>query len=62
MTAKGRTNSTSPRSGVAVLHRPGLRANSVKIVPAFLLPPVIVTKANAAAADANDPVLSLLTT
>ena len=35
--------------------------NGVKIVPAFLLPPVIVTKANAAAAYANDPVLSLLT-
>ena len=36
--------------------------NGVKIVPAFLLAPVIVTKANAAAAYANDPVLSLLTT
>ena len=35
--------------------------NGVKVVPAFLLPPVIVTKANAAAAYANDPVLSLLT-
>src|SRR5450631_130340 len=35
--------------------------NGAKIVPAFLLPPVIVTKANAAAAYANDPVLSLLT-
>jgi putative multiple sugar transport system substrate-binding protein len=35
--------------------------NGVKIVPAFLLAPVIVTKANAAAAYANDPVLSLLT-
>ena len=35
--------------------------NGVKIIPAFLLPPVIVTKANAAAAYANDPVLSLLT-
>lgn len=33
----------------------------VKIVPAFLLPPVVVTKANASAAYANDPVLSLLT-
>jgi putative multiple sugar transport system substrate-binding protein len=35
--------------------------NGVKVVPAFLLPPVIVTKANAAKAYANDPVLSLLT-
>ncbi|MDQ1538629.1 MAG: putative multiple sugar transport system substrate-binding protein [Actinomycetota bacterium] len=35
--------------------------NGVKIVPAFLLPPVIVTKANAAEAYANDPKLSLLT-
>ena len=33
----------------------------VKVVPAFLLPPVIVTKANAAAAYANDPLLSPLT-
>jgi putative multiple sugar transport system substrate-binding protein len=35
--------------------------NGVKVVPAFLLPPVIVTKLNAKAAYANDPVLSLLT-
>jgi len=35
--------------------------NGAKIVPAFLLPPVIVTKANAATAYANDPILSLLT-
>jgi len=35
--------------------------NGVKIVPAYLLPPVIVTKANAAEAYANDPVLSPLT-
>jgi putative multiple sugar transport system substrate-binding protein len=35
--------------------------NGVKVVPAFLLPPVIVTKANAAAAYANDPLLSPLT-
>lgn len=33
----------------------------VKIVPAFLLPPVVVTKASASSAYANDPVLSLLT-
>ena len=35
--------------------------NGVKVVPAYLLPPVIVTKANAAEAYANDPVLSPLT-
>ncbi|TFC16384.1 sugar ABC transporter substrate-binding protein [Cryobacterium algoritolerans] len=35
--------------------------NGKKIVPAFLLPPVIVTKANAAEAYANDPKLSPLT-
>jgi putative multiple sugar transport system substrate-binding protein len=35
--------------------------NGVKVVPAFLIPPVIVTKTNAAQAYANDPVLSLLT-
>ena len=35
--------------------------NGVKIVPAFLLAPVIVTKANAAEAYANDPLLSPLT-
>ena len=35
--------------------------NGTKIVPAFLLPPVIVTKANAAQSYANDPKLSLLT-
>ncbi|MEB0287710.1 sugar ABC transporter substrate-binding protein [Cryobacterium sp. 10I1] len=35
--------------------------NGVKIVPAYLLPPVIVTKANAAEAYANDPKLSPLT-
>ncbi len=35
--------------------------NGKKVVPAFLLPPVIVTKANAAEAYANDPKLSLLT-
>ena len=35
--------------------------NGVKVVPAFLLPPVIVTKENAAKAYANDPVLAPLT-
>jgi putative multiple sugar transport system substrate-binding protein len=35
--------------------------NGVKVVPAFLLPPVIVTKENAAAAYANDPKLEPLT-
>ncbi|GAA1715684.1 sugar-binding protein [Kribbella sp. NPDC056951] len=35
--------------------------NGVKVVPSFLLPPVIVTKANAAEAYANDPKLSPLT-
>ncbi|WBM81255.1 sugar-binding protein [Cryobacterium breve] len=35
--------------------------NGVKIVPAYLLPPVIVTKANAAEAYANDPKLAPLT-
>jgi putative multiple sugar transport system substrate-binding protein len=35
--------------------------NGVKVVPAFLLPPVIVTKANAAEAYANDPKLAPLT-
>lgn len=35
--------------------------NGVKVVPAYLLPPVIVTKANAAEAYANDPKLSPLT-
>ncbi|MDQ4490226.1 sugar ABC transporter substrate-binding protein [Sinomonas sp. ASV486] len=35
--------------------------NGTKVVPAFLLPPVIVTKANAKDAYANDPTLSKLT-
>ncbi|MFB6720907.1 substrate-binding domain-containing protein [Kribbella sp. NPDC056345] len=35
--------------------------NGVKVVPSFLLPPVIVTKANAAEAYANDPKLAPLT-
>ena len=35
--------------------------NGVKVVPAFLLPPLIVTKANAAEAYANDPNLEPLT-
>ncbi|NUP74062.1 MAG: sugar-binding protein [Sinomonas sp.] len=35
--------------------------NGNKVVPAFLLPPVIVTKANAKEAYANDPTLSKLT-
>ncbi|MCP2032272.1 putative multiple sugar transport system substrate-binding protein [Okibacterium sp. HSC-33S16] len=35
--------------------------NGVKVVPAFLLPPVIVTKENAADAYANDPNLEPLT-
>ncbi|KUL29162.1 substrate-binding domain-containing protein [Actinoplanes awajinensis] len=35
--------------------------NGSKVVPAYLLPPVIVTKANAAEAYANDPKLSALT-
>jgi putative multiple sugar transport system substrate-binding protein len=35
--------------------------NGVKVVPANLLEPVIVTKANAAEAYANDPVLGPLT-
>ncbi|GAB7046088.1 substrate-binding domain-containing protein [Catenuloplanes indicus] len=35
--------------------------NGVKVVPAYLLPPVIVTKDNAAEAYANDPTLSALT-
>ncbi|RKR85854.1 monosaccharide ABC transporter substrate-binding protein (CUT2 family) [Micromonospora pisi] len=35
--------------------------NGVKVVPSFLLPPVIVTKTNAAEAYANDPKLSPLT-
>lgn len=35
--------------------------SGVKIVPAFLLVPVIVTTANAAAAYANDPALAPLT-
>ncbi|MFZ4842313.1 MULTISPECIES: sugar-binding protein [Mycetocola] len=35
--------------------------NGKKIVPAYLLPPVIVTKANAAEAYANDPTLAPLT-
>ncbi|MBC9821432.1 sugar-binding protein [Terrabacter sp. MAHUQ-38] len=35
--------------------------NGVKVVPANLLPPVIVTKENAAEAYANDPTLSALT-
>jgi putative multiple sugar transport system substrate-binding protein len=35
--------------------------NGVKTVPAYLLPPVIVTKANAKDAYANDPTLSKLT-
>jgi putative multiple sugar transport system substrate-binding protein len=34
--------------------------NGVKVVPSFLLPPVIVTKANAAEAYANDPKLAPL--
>ncbi|GAA4603405.1 putative multiple sugar transport system substrate-binding protein [Actinoplanes octamycinicus] len=35
--------------------------NGVKVVPAYLLPPVIVTKANAAEAYADDPKLAPLT-
>jgi putative multiple sugar transport system substrate-binding protein len=35
--------------------------NGVKVVPSYLLPPIIVTKANAAEAYANDPKLSPLT-
>jgi putative multiple sugar transport system substrate-binding protein len=35
--------------------------NGVKVIPSFLLAPVIVTKANAAEAYANDPKLSPLT-
>jgi len=35
--------------------------NGVKVIPSYLLPPVIVTKANAAEAYANDPKLSPLT-
>ncbi|HEY8717640.1 sugar-binding protein, partial [Pengzhenrongella sp.] len=35
--------------------------NGVKVVPSFLLPPLIVTKANAAEAYANDPTLAPLT-
>jgi len=35
--------------------------NGTKIVPSYLLPPLIVTKENAAEAYANDPVLSPLT-
>jgi putative multiple sugar transport system substrate-binding protein len=35
--------------------------NGVKVVPAFLLPPLIVTKENAAEAYANDPTLAPLT-
>lgn len=35
--------------------------NGVKVVPSYLLPPVIVTKANAAEAYANDPKLAPLT-
>ena len=35
--------------------------NGVKVVPAYLLPPVIVTKENAAEAYANDPTLAPLT-
>jgi putative multiple sugar transport system substrate-binding protein len=35
--------------------------NGVKVVPAFLLPPVIVTKKNAAQAYKNDPDLEPLT-
>ncbi|WP_327251137.1 sugar-binding protein [Streptomyces sp. NBC_01244] len=35
--------------------------NGIKIVPAYLLPPVIVTKANAAEAYATDPKLAALT-
>lgn len=35
--------------------------NGVKVVPAYLLPPQIVTKANAKEAYANDPTLSKLT-
>ena len=35
--------------------------NGVKVVPANLLPPVIVTKENAAEAYANDPTLAPLT-
>ncbi|MEV0612049.1 sugar-binding protein [Nonomuraea sp. NPDC050404] len=35
--------------------------NGVKVVPAYLLPPVIVTKENAAEAYANDPKLAPLT-
>ncbi|GAB7039552.1 MULTISPECIES: substrate-binding domain-containing protein [Catenuloplanes] len=35
--------------------------NGAKVVPAYLLPPIIVTKDNAAEAYANDPTLSALT-
>jgi putative multiple sugar transport system substrate-binding protein len=35
--------------------------NGVKIVPSYLLPPIIVTKANAAQAYADDPKLGPLT-
>ncbi|WP_326823139.1 hypothetical protein [Streptosporangium sp. NBC_01756] len=35
--------------------------NGVKVVPAYLLPPVIVTKDNAAEAYADDPKLAPLT-
>lgn len=35
--------------------------NGSKVVPSYLLPPVIVTKENAAEAYANDPKLSPLT-
>jgi putative multiple sugar transport system substrate-binding protein len=35
--------------------------NGTKVVPAYLLPPQIVTKENAAQAYANDPTLSALT-
>ena len=35
--------------------------NGAKVVPSYLLPPLIVTKANAAEAYANDPALSPLT-
>lgn len=35
--------------------------NGVKVVPAYLLTPVIVTKANAAQVYANDPTLAPLT-
>ena len=35
--------------------------NGVKVVPAVLLPPVVVTRQNAATVYANDPLLAPLT-